>query len=751
MLKNAIQFLKKFTRSLSFKLSFYAGFVMFLALLVFSYQTISSQKTNLIDRVVQDSVRASEVIKAAIKNRMMTKQRGIVRQIVNAMGMTEGFEEINIYDQRGALYYSSRPIQSQIPKDISHDSLLKDVKTNSNIRHKISDDGAVISVVNPLLNTKSCSATDCHAHPEVDKILGAIELKIGLRKIRKEISQNSYKTIVFAIALFLIICTISGVAVLLFVNPTIRSLQEKASRMARGEYAPRDQTMGKDEMAELMRAFDDMSVQINQRTSELDASRKMYKALFDEVPCYLTVIDKNYRITKANSAFTAEFGDKVNQHCFTGYKNKKSRCENCPVETTFYDGLSHQSEEVWNVNGHSTNVIVKTSPIFDDKGGVKEVLEMAVDVTLLKRLQSKIDQKRQEFQYLFENVPCYLTVVDKDFNIIRNNNLFMRDFGVAEGRKCFQVYKGLGHRCDNCPVEKTFHDGGTNYSEEIWRKNGEDIYIIVYTAPILDDKGAVTAVMEMSTNITEVKMLQGELALLGETIAGMSHSIKNILSGLQGGVYVLDSGLTRGREDRVTAGWSMVKNNVEKISDLVKGILYASKDRQPEYTQYELGQLLTEVCDLYEAKARDEGVQLIRDFQKEISSCLMDPGGIHSALSNLVSNAIDACRTEDTEIVHHVVVSGRAAGDRLIIEVSDDGGGMPQEICQNIFNKFYSTKGSKGTGLGLLITRKVVYEHGGTIRVESKLGQGSRFIVELPLREAITHEDEGKIEGIIVS
>ena len=178
---------------------------MFLALLVFAYQTISSQETNLIDRTVQDSVRASEVIKAAIRNRMMTKQRGIVRQIVNAMGSTEGFKEINIYDQRGALYYSSIPIQSQIPKDISHDSLLKDLKTNSNIRHEISDDGAVISVVNPLLNTKSCSATDCHAHPEVDKILGAIELKIALRKIRKEISQNSYKTIVFAIALFLII------------------------------------------------------------------------------------------------------------------------------------------------------------------------------------------------------------------------------------------------------------------------------------------------------------------------------------------------------------------------------------------------------------------------------------------------------------------------------------------------------------------------------------------------------------------
>jgi len=683
----------------------------------------------------------SEVVKAAIWNGMMTKERGVIRQIINAIGLTEGFKEINIYDQKGVLHYTSRQIKTPVQVDVSEEPLLNDLKSNPRIRHSISKDIAVISVVNPLLNAQSCSTAGCHARPEDDLILGAVEVKIGLEKISREITQGKHKTIVFASLLFLVVCTVSGAAVLVFVSPSIRNIQDKASKMARGEYVPREKAGGTDEIADLARDFDRMSFQINQRTNELETSRRMYKSLFDEVPCYLTVIDRDFRITRANRSFKSEFGDKVNQHCFSGYKNKTSRCKNCPVEKSFNDGASHQSEEVWSVNGSQTNVIVKTSPIFDEKGKVEEVLEMAVDVTLLKKLQFKIEKKRQEFQYLFESVPCYLTVVDKDFNIIRTNNFFARDFGPGEGQKCFQVYKNFEKKCDNCPVEKTFLDGCTNYSEEVWRKDGEDTYIIVYTAPVTDENGAIVAVMEMSTNITEVKRLQGELAILGETIAGMSHSIKNILAGLEGGVYVLDSGLTRNREDRVKAGWAMVKNNVEKISDLVKGILYASKEREPEYKLYEFGQLLSEVCDLFEAKAKDEGIQLVRDFQRTMCSCLIDPGGIHSALSNLVSNAIYACRTEDSEVSHSVVVSGRVEKGLLIVEISDDGVGMSQEALQNLFTKFYSTKGSEGTGLGLVITRKVIHEHGGVIRAESLLGQGSKFIVEWPVRNDISQKD----------
>lgn len=708
---------------------------MFLALLVFSYHTIASQETSLIKKMVHDSLKDSEVIKSAIWNRMMTKEREGIHQIIRAIGKTEGFKEINIYDHNGFLHYSTGRMETPFQVELAGDPLLNDLTTNPNIRHRISPDGSTISVVNPLINTTSCSSMSCHAPPGSEIILGAIELKIGLEKFKSEISLISRKTVIFATVLFLASCSISGLAVLVFVNPSIKNLREKASRMARGDYVPGRQEMGQDEIADLARAFDSMSVQINQRTFELQASRKRYKALFEEVPCYLTVIDKNFRIVRSNRSFRAEFGDKTGAYCFASYKNQSTQCKNCPVEKTFLDGTSHQSEEMWSINGLQSNVIVKTSPIFDDTGKVNEVLEMVVDVTLLKRLQFKIERQRQEFQNLFENVPCYLTVVDKDFNILRHNIAFSSDFGFSEGKKCYEVYKHNDRVCNNCPVQKTFENGESAWSEEVWRKNGDDTYIVVNTSPVRNDQGEITAVMEMSTNITEIKRLQGELVILGETIAGMSHSIKNILAGLQGGVYVLDSGLIRGRDDRVKAGWDMVKTNVEKISDLVKGILYASKERSPEYRPYDVGQLLTEVCDLYEAKAKDEGVAIVRKFETKIRSCMMDPASMHSALSNLVSNGIYACRTSDTETNGQLIVNGSIVSDRLVIEISDNGVGMSEEIRNNLFSKFYSTKGSQGTGLGLVITKKVIHEHKGTIKVESQEGEGSKFIVEIPLHE----------------
>ncbi len=582
MLKAATRFLTKFTHSLSFKLSFYAAFIMFLALLAFAYQSISAQKDNLIIKMIQGALKDSEVIKAAIWNGMLTKDRAVIRQIVQAIGAQEGFKEINIYDAKGVLHYTSKPDPAKESLIYPKNPLLEDIGTNTSVRHAISQSRNSLFVVNPLLNEKSCAAASCHAHPESQKVLGALEVKLPLEGVAREIAKTTRKTVVFAFLLFLLISTISGMAVTYLVIPSIRRLQRRAAKMARGEYDPKGRSAGSDEMAELLRSFDKMSRQINERTAELDASRKMYKSLFEEAPCYLTVVSQDYLIVRTNRTFRDQFGVQTGKNCFTGYKGLSSKCDECPVERTFSDGKSHQSEEEWKLGGNTVYVMVKTSPIFNDRGEVAEVLEMSVDVTRLKQLQLELQKKQREFKYLFENVPCYLTVVDRDFNIVQTNQLFDRDFGDGLGRKCFRVYKRRDTRCDNCPVEKTFLDGQTHNSQEIWRRNGEETHILVYTAPVTDQQGEIRAVMEMSTNITEVKRLESELAILGETIAGMSHSIKNILCGLEGGVYLLDSGFQRRKEDRVRAGWEMVKKNVAKVSELVKGILYASKEREPD-------------------------------------------------------------------------------------------------------------------------------------------------------------------------
>ncbi|MEI8182360.1 MAG: ATP-binding protein [Desulfomonile sp.] len=738
MLEKVVNFVKRFTLSLRFKLSFYTGLVVFLALVAVTYHSISTQEENLVRAKIEAALKDSEVIKAAIWHGMMTKDREVIRQIVRTIARTGGFNEINVYDKRGVLLYAGQDStisvigNSATPGETSR--LLGDIGSNTSLRHEFVDNGDLLAVVNPLLNAKSCATAPCHAHPESEKVLGALELKLPIKELRVEILNNARKTILFAFSFFIFISTIIGLGVIFLVTKPIKKLASKARKMAHGKYSPDDPETGSDSIAELSRSFDEMSRQINKRTMELEASRGMYKALFEEVPCYLTVVNKSYRITKANRAFTVQFGDQSGKHCFTGYKGLSAKCSNCPVEKTFSDGAYHQSEETWSIGHDRIYVMVKTSPIFAQDGSVTEVMEMAVDVTRLKRLQMELEKKQNEYKYLYENVPCYLTVVDRDFNIVQMNDLFVRDFGANLGKKCFKVYKGADSKCDNCPVEKTFVDGMTHTSEEIWKRNGEETYIIVYTAPIKGEDGMTKAVMEMSTNITEVKRLQGELVILGETIAGMSHTIKNILTGLQGGVYMVDSGLLREREDRVRMGWKMVKNNVNKVSDLVKRILYASKDRVPEYQECDPAELLSEVCDLYESKASAEGILLVRDFQRQICSCLLDPAGIHSVISNLISNAIEACRSGGQSEAKQITVGADTEKGRLLITVSDNGEGIPEDVKNKLFNKFYSTKGAKGTGLGLVITRKIVEEHHGKIKVESEAGRGTSFLIDIPVR-----------------
>lgn len=733
--------LRRFVGTLRFKLSFYVGLVVFLTVVAFTYHSISVQEQHLVDARVQGALKDSAVIKAAIWNGMMTKDREVIRQIVKAIGEQEGFKEINIYDWRGILHYTSNENATAIlqkPLKEQENPLLKNIDTNASVRYQFVDQGKLLNVVNPLVNTKSCSTAACHAHPDSIAVLGALEVKLPLEGLRTQILHTARDTYIFAFLLFVLMSTIIGLGVIFLVTRPLRELVANAKKMARGEYSPEAPRKGYDSIAVLYRAFDEMSRQINDRTLQLEQSRTMYKELFEKVPCYISVVDKNYRIVRENEAFKLEFGDQVGRRCFKGRQGRETKCDNCQVEKTFADGLSHRSEEVWNPDSRDKTayVIVHTSPIFDENGEVAEVMEMSLDVTRIVKLQLELAKREQEFQNLIENVPCYLTVIDRSFRIAFYNKLFARDFGDSWGQSCFETYKGRDSKCENCPVEKTFADGATHTSEEVWHRNGREIYIVTYTSPITDETGEIEAVMEMCTNVTELKLLQNELAALGETIAGMSHSVKNVLSGLEGGVYVLDSGLRSGRDDRVRQGWEMVKKNVEKVSGLVKDILYASKERKPEYQECDPAKILQEVYDLYEEKARAKGIELIKDFKPSMGLGLLDPNSFHSAISNLVSNAIQACGPASGRDRHHVRIGGKLENGRLFVRVTDDGVGIPEHVRQNLFSKFYSTKGSKGTGLGLVVTRKIVEEHGGTIRVESTPGKGTTFFIEIPLRLA---------------
>lgn len=227
-------------------------------------------------------------------------------------------------------------------------------------------------------------------------------------------------------------------------------------------------------------------------------------------------------------------------------------------------------------------------------------------------------------------------------------------------------------------------------------------------------------------------MVQAErLAAMGQTIATLSHHVKNILQGIRGGSYLIEEGLKVTDFNVVRKGWSIVDKNQEKISNLVMDMLSFSKERKPDMAPAQINETVGDIVELMQTRARDAKVTLLYEPQADMPELMLDPDALHRAILNVVTNAIDACEKRENG---QVVVSTRYLPERSLMQivVADNGEGISPEDIKKIFNVFESRKGARGTGLGLPVSQKILREHGGEIRVESTPNAGSQFYLELP-------------------
>lgn len=247
-------------------------------------------------------------------------------------------------------------------------------------------------------------------------------------------------------------------------------------------------------------------------------------------------------------------------------------------------------------------------------------------------------------------------------------------------------------------------------------------------------------------------LVQAErLAAVGQTITSLSHHIKNILQGVRGGSYLIELGLgdhdTMAKSgerdeaaeqkavDTIRKGWAIVERNQERISTLVMDMLTFSKEREPEPRAANLNEITSEVVELMATRAQELSVELVWRPASDMPSLMFDPEALHRAILNVITNAIDAC---DEAEQGRVTVSTRYDDDQKLAQIliEDNGAGIAPDDIEAVFTVFVSRKGGRGTGLGLPVTRKILEEHGGQVHVESTVGQGSKFILELPATPA---------------
>jgi signal transduction histidine kinase len=465
-----------------------------------------------------------------------------------------------------------------------------------------------------------------------------------------------------------------------------------------------------------------------------EAQALIHEHLFERAPIMIAVLDESLRIVEANERFGRSFPNWPGRRCHDVLKNAAEACDGCNVRRSFRDGRARIHEERLALGERgSRRFVTRVAPLFS--GAAKYMVWMASEVTEAASLQ-------HENEVLFERVPCYVVVLDRELRIVRANRRMRETFGGHRGEHCYRVFKRREAPCSDCPAMKVFDDGADHTSEHVGvTATGEQAdYIVTASALSYGEQGNgpdVAYVIEMSADVTEMRRLEREkleaerLAAVGETVSGLAHGIKNILMGMEGGMYVLSTGFDKNDRQRVSRGLEMLNRNVGRVSGLTRNLLSFSKGTVPEVALADVNQIAREVAELYVGMAQSAGIVVKMELGEGIPRAPLDASGIHTCLANLVSNAIDACQASDTG-GRAVVIRTSEEGGVLCLEVSDNGSGMDYEVKKKIFTTFFTTKGAGGTGLGLLLTRKIVQEHGGRIAVESEPGRGTTFRILLP-------------------
>ncbi len=242
--------------------------------------------------------------------------------------------------------------------------------------------------------------------------------------------------------------------------------------------------------------------------------------------------------------------------------------------------------------------------------------------------------------------------------------------------------------------------------------------------------GYQTGLAIENVQLYESAIQSERLAAIGETVAFLSHHIKNIQQALGAGIDVVEMGINSGNLGKARDAWPIVQRNVGRINRLILNMLAFSKDREPLLENVDVNAMLRDCMELTTPAADERGIALLSDLQ-DLPEILADAAGLRQGLLNLMTNALDAAADQSGVIT---VRSRYDTMNRSIqVQVIDNGGGIEPDQLDDIFTPFFSSKGQKGTGLGLAVAKKVVEEHQGRIVVASRPGKGATFTIFLPI------------------
>jgi signal transduction histidine kinase len=263
-------------------------------------------------------------------------------------------------------------------------------------------------------------------------------------------------------------------------------------------------------------------------------------------------------------------------------------------------------------------------------------------------------------------------------------------------------------------------------------KNGKSYNTLVWTAPIKTASGKLIQVLVIFADVTQLRQLQDHLSTIGLMISSISHGIKGVLTSLDAGLYLIDSGFYKNHPAQIEEGLEVSKLMAERIRKLVLDILYYAKERELKPQRVSALRFACDIAATVDPKIRGANIEFVCDFDRATGEFEVDTDVIRSAIINILENAVEACIEDSAEKQHKIVFTLTQKENQILFEIVDNAIGIKEEEIEKLFTMFYSSKGHKGTGLGLFIADKVIRQHGGRITVHSTPGEGSQFKISIP-------------------
>ena len=324
-------------------------------------------------------------------------------------------------------------------------------------------------------------------------------------------------------------------------------------------------------------------------------------------------------------------------------------------------------------------------------------------------------------------------MLDRRFRINAANRAFRENYGDHTGRLFFDVFRPGIFPAYRDPISLTVRSGEAHQGDMVLTNNeGMKTNVMAWTSPIKTATGKLIQVLAIFADVTQLRKLQTNLANLGLMVSTLSHDLKGSLTGLDAGVYMIDSGFYRDRPARIEEGLDTVRLMTERIRKLVTDILYYAKERDIHPVPTDIQQFAGDVAANVATKVKGANIQFNPQISDVPVEMPIDADLLRTALYNIIDNAVEACIESPAPDQHRIDFLAEVHPDRIAFIIEDTGGGMSPEKAKTVFDLFSSTKGRRGTGIGLYVTRKIVQKHGGTVTVKSQPGEGSRFEIELP-------------------